>query len=344
VVVDKVGRGLAQAAFVGAAVAAGGGLVLVTVAWAAPYLLAAVAAALWLALLLRRLPQRDGLGAVTRPRQEVLTEYARYTWPRAVAQLCQIVMQRADIVLVAALRSPAEAAVYTVATRFLVLGQLGVHAIAQVLAPQTSLLLGAGDRAAAMRVFQTATTATMAFTWPLHLATLGCAALLLRFFGGAAYASGEMVVVILALAALVATACGPVDTMLLMTGRSGVSLVNNLVGLVIMIGVDLVLIPRLGMFGAGIGWAAAIVARNALGIGQVHRELAVWPFTRQAAVVAVVATATFGVPPLLLRLTGHQGAGETVAVVLVGAVVYGVSLWRQRGLLVPVLRAPRGHT
>jgi O-antigen/teichoic acid export membrane protein len=258
-----------------------------------------------------------------------------------VAQLCQIVMQRADIVLVAALRSPAEAAVYTVATRFLVLGQLGVHAVGQVLAPQTSLLLGAGDRDAAMRVFQTATTGTMAFTWPLHLATLGCAALLLRLFGGAAYSSGEMVVVILALAALVATACGPVDTMLLMTGRSGVSLVNNLVGLVIMIGVDLVLIPRLGMSGAALGWAAAIVVRNALGIGQVHRELATWPFTRRAAVVAAVAAATFGLPPVVLRLTGHQGAGAAVAVVVGGAVVYGAWLWRQRGVLVPALRAPR---
>jgi O-antigen/teichoic acid export membrane protein len=337
VVIDKVGRGSAQAVAVGAALAAGGGLVLLTVAWTIPFVLAAVAAGLWLTVLLRRLPRTD---PVRRPRRDVLSEYARYTWPRAVAQLSQIVMQRADIVLVAALRSPAEAAVYTVATRFLVVGQLGVHAVGQVLAPQTSLLLGSGQRDAAIRMFRTATVWTIAFTWPLHLATLGTAALLLQFFGGPAYAGGETVVMVLAAAALVATACGPVDTMLLMTGRSGVSLANNLGGLLVMIALDLVLIPLLGILGAAVGWAAAIVVRNVLGVTQVRRQLGTPPFSREAAVVAATAVATVGVPPLLLHLTGHDRPATTLAVLTGGALVF--ALWAWREVLVPVLRGPGG--
>lgn len=319
-VLDKTGRGLLQVALVGTAVGLGGGIVVLTAAWAVPYLVAATAAGWWLGVLVRRLARRERVTA--RPRAEVLREYTRYTWPRAVAQLCQIVMQRADIVLVAALRSPAEAAVYTVATRFLVVGQLAVHAIGQVLAPQTSLLLGAGDRAAAMRLFQTATTWTMAFTWPLHLATAGSAALLLEFFGGPAYLPGVPVVAVLALAALVSTACGPVDTMLLMTGRSGLSLVNNVVGLGILIGMDLFLVPRLGIVGAAVGWAAAIVARNVLGVAQVRRQLAMWPFTRDAVLVAAAATAALGIPLAVLHWTGHSGAVPSAVTVLGALAVY----------------------
>ncbi len=48
--------------------------------------------------------------------------------------MCQIAIQRADIIIVAALISPSAAAVYTAATRFVVLGQFSSMAIQRVLA------------------------------------------------------------------------------------------------------------------------------------------------------------------------------------------------------------------
>jgi len=47
----------------------------------------------------------------------------------------------------------------------------------------------------------------MAVTWPLYLLSVGLAPLLLSIFGGS-YASGEFVVVLLALSTVVSAVCG----------------------------------------------------------------------------------------------------------------------------------------
>src|SRR6185437_6664762 len=116
--------------------------------WALPYVPAGVAAWLWL----RRIQRRRGAarpetetpvtgapvtGApVAEPPVDASTGgFWRFTAPRALASVAQIVIQRLDIVLVAVMRGPAEAAVYTAATRFLVVGQLANAAISMAAQP-----------------------------------------------------------------------------------------------------------------------------------------------------------------------------------------------------------------
>ncbi len=116
--VERVGRSLLQVAAVALAALAGASLAWLSIAWAIPYGVGLVVGWWWLLRLVReaetqRRPSPIGAAAVTR-------EYWAYTMPRAIARICQILLQRADIILVAVLRSPTEAAVYTAATRFLV--------------------------------------------------------------------------------------------------------------------------------------------------------------------------------------------------------------------------------
>lgn len=329
VLVDKLGRAGLQLGLVVLVVAAGGGLVALVAAWSVPYLLAAAQSLTMLRVRIRALPSSPHQATALRP---LLREYAVFTWPRAVSRLCQILMQRADIVLVAILRTPAEAAVYTVATRFLVLGQLAVQSVQQVLAPQTSRLLAAGAQDDAAEVFRVTTTWTMALTWPFYLWTMTAAPLLLSLLGGPSYLSGETVVVLLSAAALVVAAGGPVDTMLLMAGRSGLSLVNNLVGLLLLLALDLLLIPTLGINGAALAWATTMVVRNLLGVAQIRRLLGIYPYSTASVRVIISAALTMGVPSLLLRTAGFDGPVIVLAAV-VGLPVYLGVLWRSRSAL-----------
>ncbi|WP_432949201.1 polysaccharide biosynthesis C-terminal domain-containing protein [Kribbella sp. CA-253562] len=330
VLVDKIGRALLQVGFVGIALAAGAGLGGLTLAWALPYAVATVVAIGWFLVLERRLVARSGPGRPASPRRALWREYAVYTWPRVISRISQSILQRADIVLVAALRSPAEAAVYTVATRLFVIGQLGTQAIQQVAAPHTSALLSSGDDRATKRVFQTVTAWTMSLTWPFFLACLALAPLLLHVFGGTQYRAGDDVVVVLAIAALLAAAGGPVDLILLMAGRSGLSMVNALVALGVNLALNLLLIPRIGMVGAAIAWAAAIVVRNVLGMIQVSINLHWLPFSRLSVTVGGLAIACFGVPPVILKLAADPSDGVLVAVLAVGAAGYLAALWKLR--------------
>jgi len=332
VAVDKLLRSGTQLLAVALAGLVGVGLTGLTVAWALPYVLAGLAAPVILLRLTRARalrPHPQPLPA--RPVAEVRAEFWRYTWLRAVARICQAALQRADIVLVAALRSPAEAALYTAATRFVVLGQLGVQAVQQVLQPRLTELLATGDRAATREVFSMSTAWIVALSWPVYVTCLVAAPLYLRVFGHRYVGEGEVVVVVLAAAMLLAVASGPVDVMLLMSGRSVTSLGNNALALAVDLGLDAVLVPRHGATGAAIGWAAALAVRNLLPFWQVHRSLGMTGLNRAGLIAMGAGLLCFGAPMLLLRVTAGIAPLPAVALLAVETVAYAALLRAARG-------------
>jgi O-antigen/teichoic acid export membrane protein len=113
-----------------------------------------------------------------------------------------------------------------------------------------------------------------------------------------------------------------------MAGRSGLSLANGALALAADIGIDLALIPRLGIIGAAVGWAVAIVLRNALPLVQVRRLLRISAASPGLWWAAGAALLCFGAVPLLLNLA----TAEAVAVALLPLPVAGYCalLWRQR--------------
>ncbi len=117
-------------------------------------------------------------------------------------------------------------------------------------------------------------------SWPLYLVTACAAPLYLQIFGSGYRADGVSVVVVMAIAMMLAMAAGPLDTLLLMAGGSTASLANTIVALVIDIGLCFILIPRWGILGAAVAWAASVVVRNALTFVQVYRLNRVTPFSR----------------------------------------------------------------
>ena len=176
VLVESLGRHLVQLVVVGAAALGGASAAVVVLAWSVPYALGLAVAAWWLLRLLRRarpaaqpaevVPEPEADGPALASSADPAT-FWRFTAPRAAANIAQTLLKRSDIVLVAALRSPGEAALYTAATRFVVFGQLGVQALQQALAPQLSALFARGERRAAQEVYETATAWSLVFAWPV---------------------------------------------------------------------------------------------------------------------------------------------------------------------------------
>lgn len=300
---------------------AGGGLVWLTASWAVPYVIAAV-----LALVL----MEKAFAAYRTPRSmyaprlsQVRREFWSFTWPRALARISQAVIQRADIVIVAALLGPSPAAVYTAATRFVALGQFGVNAIVQVLQPRFSQLLAEGERKTLETVFKTTTSWNMAVAWPLYVIAFAGADFYLTVFGeGYATQPARLVVWVMALAMMLATAAGPLDTMLLMSGYSATSLVISLTGLALNIGLCFALIPVLQLPGAALAWAVAIVVRNLLTFLAVRSKLGLVPWGRSAALVGSAAVVCFGLPLLPVVLAGSASFPAFSAAIGVGLVLY----------------------
>ncbi|CAM3582664.1 flippase [Nocardioides zeicaulis] len=328
VVVENIGRLGLQAVLVLLAWVLGGGTTMLALAWAFAYVPGLLVSSLWLARLVRR---RSHGHAPTAGWSEIAHEFWSYTAARGIARVTQTALKRSDIVMVAALAGPAEAALYTAASRFIVLGQLFVQSVQQALSPQMSTLFARGEDRAANTVFQAATRWSMIASWPLYLVLAAWAPLLMEVFGEG-YSEASEVVVILSLTMLLATACGPVDSVLLMAGRSWLSLRNSAIALAVNVGLNFVLIPLDGIRGAATAWAVAIVVRNLLPLLQVRRQLAMWPVTRPALSVGAAAVGCFGLVGLVM-LARDPGPVADASLTAVALAAYLALVWSWREVL-----------
>ena len=324
VVVDNIGRLGVQAVAVMVTYLAGGGPLALILAWSLPYVFGLVAAGGWLRVLVGQATTAEA----PTPWGVVASEFWAYTAPRAIARIIQAALKRSDILLVAALSTPAEAALYTAATRFVVLGQLFVQAVQQALSPQLSALFARRETAAANAIFQAATVWSLIVAWPVYLVTAGFASPLMSVFGDG-YDVASDVVVILSLTMLLATLCGSVDSVLLMAGRSWLSLFNNTVALAVNVGLNIVLIPLDGIRGAAISWSVAIVVRNVLPLVQVHGQLGLWPVTRSTVGVGLAALACFGAADVVV-VVADLPVFAGAAVLGVVSLLYLAGIWSRR--------------
>ena len=284
-------------------------------AWAAPYALSAAVALVWLRTLVGRsdLTLRRSAGSAyrTRGRPSEMRPFWRFTAPRSVTSIVQVALQRLDVLLVFSILGPAEAAIYTAATRFLILGQLGSQALSVATQHRFARLLAVGDTAGAKQLYALVTGWLVLLTWPAYLAFAVFGDYVLEIFGRG-YKVGWSVMIVLALMMLIATGCGMVENVLNMAGKTVWNLVNNGVALAANVGLNLLLIPRWGLVGAATAWAVSIFLSNAVPLVQLAWKLKLHPFGPSVYVSAALSVATFGVAAPLLRLV----AGPVVALVV----------------------------
>jgi O-antigen/teichoic acid export membrane protein len=329
--VDRMGRSLLQLAGI-AMVAAAGSAALLAPLWALPYVPAACAAWLWLRHIRRSQSVRGEPGQAGARQQEEPLRFWRFTAPRGLAALAQITIQRIDIVLVAIIRGPVEAAIYTAATRFLVVGQFGIQAIGMASQPRFTEMFTQRDFLGANRVYQATTAWLILLTWPAYLLAISFGPQILTLFGHS-YLAGATVIVVLALAMLLLTGCGLVDMVLVTTGRSTWSLYNGLLAVAINVALDVLLIPRYGITGAAVAWAAAIVVSNLMPLAQLAATVRLHPFGRGSVIAIALCSLSFGVLPVAARELAGRGVVPSAAAIACGCAVMAAGMWRFRAEL-----------
>ncbi|MGZ5288235.1 MAG: lipopolysaccharide biosynthesis protein [Actinomycetota bacterium] len=331
VTVDRTFKPLGQCVMALAAVAFSAGSAAFALAYGLPIGLSFVAAVTWLLVLERRSERRMHGREVTPPRR-LFSEFWRFTAPRGLAGVFQVMILWLDTLLIGALRSSGEAAVYTASSRYIVIGQAILQAMVQAIAPQISSLLAAREHDRAESVYQAATTWLMIMSWPIYLTMAIFAPVLVLVFG-ASFTTGGPVLVILSLAMLVSMACGPVDVVLLMGGKSWWSAANTIIALVLNVILNLLLIPPFGITGSAVAWFVSILVRNILPLIQVSRFLGLTPFGPGSRAAALASVPIFGGIGLACRFV----LGPTLLSMFVFAItscsLYALVLWRLRDTL-----------
>lgn len=330
---EKIGRNALETGAAAVAAALGASLALIVLAWVAPYAVMLLVIGAWVA---RRIAAAgravaDSALAVT-PWRPLAAEFWRFSAPRALSRVFTVALQRFDVLVVGALRGPEDAALYAAATRFVVLGLMFVQAIQQVMTPRISELLALEDHDRAETIYRTTTAWLTLVSWPVYLVAMLFSPLLLDVFGPG-FDQAWPAAVVLCAAMLVATCCGPVDSLLLMSGRSLLSLVNTGTALVVNVGLDLLLVPDYGIVGAALGWAVGILVNNLLPLWQVRRHLGMHPFGAGTVAAMVSCLVGYALVAGALRLALGGGLVAFLVAGAVGTLVFVGLTWRRREAL-----------
>jgi len=327
VVLDRFLRPIAQCASMIAVAAAGGGALAMTYAFTVP---AVVSVAI--AIVLAR--QRRSTARVTGSREHLApAEFWRYTFPRAVARVAQVLTQRLDVLLLASLGTVEDAGVYGTVSRCMIAGVFVATAVQQMVQPRLRRLIVRGESDAVKTMYGASTTWLVLATWPAYLSMAIFSPLVLRAFGHNAV-RGQHALTILCLTMLVASACGLVDVVLLMLGRSWLSTINVLAALALNAALNLILIGRLGMNGSAIAWCVAILCTNLVPLYQVSR-FGLHPGGTPLSTAIAAGLLAFGVPLLAGRVIGGATVPAFVVSFTIGIAAYiaVVSHVRRRVLL-----------
>lgn len=247
-----------------------------------------------------------------------LVRFSCLTWTATIATTGLVWL---DTLLIAGLRSADDVGIYQVATRVLALATVASGPIAVAMSPRIAEFMHRREWARLETIY------ALSGTWSTRLAVpliVLCATLPSQVLGlfGPAFPAAAAVTTILAVGKLVEAATGPCGMVLNMSSRVGLNAANNAVALALNVALNLILIPSLGLAGAGLAWSASLIALNLARMIEVRRLIGISNSLRR------VSLALLGALPLVGIAAGAGVLLPSSLSVVVGAptliIVYAV--------------------
>ena len=327
VAIVNVGIPGARIVAVALAVVFAGSLTSVLVAWSMPLVVAALVAVAILWAAAGRIAAGDHAEPEAGRAPGLRREFWSFAAPRGLATICGQTISWLDVVLVGAFSSPRNAAVYAAASRIAILGAYALQAAGMVISPEFSRHHTLRDWEGLGALYRQATVWTMMLGWPFYVSVVAFPAVLMRVFGHD-YTNGATALTIIGAAQLVNLATGNITFVLLMTGRSRLNLLNATLACTVNVALNLLLIPRYGITGAALAWAATIVGVNMLELGEAWRAIRLRPFSRRYAGAAAAVLVCWGAAAAVVRLAAGESVAAFAAYLVIGALGYVVVLAR----------------
>jgi O-antigen/teichoic acid export membrane protein len=241
-------------------------LLLTVVAVAAGYgvdgALWALAASSWMSAILSLFALHRRTRTVARvPARYELREIFSFSMVSWLSALAATGLIWVGTLLLGAMRSQEEVGTYNVATRLVMLAVFVMAPINASFTPHLAHLIHTDQRDDAARAYGSAARWILTLSMPSFIVLVAFGEQLLGYFGpGFRTAAG--VTAILACGQLVSAAAGPCGTVLNMSGRVTLNMVDNVAVLILNIVLNIVLIPGYGVIGAAVAWSVSLVAVN----------------------------------------------------------------------------------
>jgi O-antigen/teichoic acid export membrane protein len=310
-----------------------------SMAWAIPVAVTFVLALAALRNLLRKETDRARGLRWLGPRRHIHKiglGFWRFALPQSLSETLMVAVVWLDVILLGVFQSARQAGIYATLSRYLLVGEVALSAIALAIGPIISRLLASDEREdernRAQSLYRFGTVWAAAIAFPLYLLIAVFAPALMHVFG-ASFLDGTDALVILSLGMLANIGAGPVVMVLLMGGRSDLILWDSAAAFTANMALNLLLIPAFGMSGAAIAWVVSVIGMNGLAIAQVRHVLHIHPFGWPLALITCSAMLSYGAVGLVVSHALGRTLGALAITCVIGSVGHCLVVWRMRSEL-----------
>jgi O-antigen/teichoic acid export membrane protein len=255
---------------------------------------AALGLVIYIAVLFRAL-MRQGLfrhfrlKTTTLPRREILL----FTIPLLTSDLMHIFMNSMDAFFLKHFHSTVEVAAFRAVQPAARLNQLVLASSSLMFLPLASRLFALNDREGISKLYWQTTAWIAVVSFPLFVITFSFARPVTVLLYGKEYEESAAVLAMLSLGYYFNSALGLNGYTLTALGKMRFVVAANVVSMAVSLGMNLLLIPRYGAFGAAVGNCGAVVARNIIFQTGLRRSTEInlleWRYLKIYLVIGLVA-------------------------------------------------------
>jgi O-antigen/teichoic acid export membrane protein len=273
--------------------------------------------------------------------------FLRFVLPLGASDMMSAILQRADTFIVATFAGFDALAVYSAAEFFTRVIANPRYLFDHIIAPVIAEALHMRDRARVRYNLALVTRWVITASAPIAVTIIVLRAEILGLYGGA-FVVGTKALVVLALAHFVTACLGLTPYVLVMAGRSRLLLVNTVAAAILNVALGVVLVPRLGIFGAAIAVLASVTSFQVALTIQTWLLERVHPFSFRLLKPLAAALVTLAAETAL-HLFVPDRAARIALVIAGGAVAYAAALLafglgpEERGLLRRLVGRLRGR-
>lgn len=250
-------------------VASGGGAISAAFAFFISYILGAGLAFYFYRRLIPRPEQKAS--------KQLLIKMAKFSIPLSLTEWMHYANERTEIIFLGMLPGATAISIYRIAWSLAGLETILRLSLEQILAPFSSRMVHRKEIIELGRLYKATTKWGFTFALMIFLIYVLFSRDILNFFDPALVV-GAGVLIALSFAQLFNEFTGPCNTILIMSGRSDLTLINMIVIFLLTVGFDWLLIPRYGLLGATIVGSISIILLNIARVVEVWWLLRIHPF------------------------------------------------------------------
>ncbi len=276
------------------------------------------------------------------PARMVRGELFVYSLPLVLARFMNVTISRSNTILVGFFKDSTSTGLFGAAIMLSPFISLSLISFGKIFAPVISELWEKGEHIELENTFKTVSKWILSLGYPVFLIIMLFSPSLLLVFGPDFVKAGTTLR-LLAVGQMINSAVGPAGSMLSMTGRQKLNMVNSIGLAALNIILNIILIPRHGIAGAALATTVALGLLNVVRVIEVKILYGFSPFRRDLYKPLLSGTITFVLFYLLKAHLGWEDIARTL--VLCGAflIVYIMLLFlfglrEEKQVLLEILR------